>query len=46
MKDAENIYVAIRLYEIRNSVVLVQQDAYLARLYQFVFMAELRMISE
>ena len=33
-------------YEIGNSVVLVEQNADLARLCHFVFMAELRMISE
>jgi len=41
MKDAENIYVAIGLDEIRNSVVLVEENADLARLYHFVFMTEL-----
>jgi hypothetical protein len=46
VKDAENINIAICLYEIRDSVVFVEENPNLAGLFGFIPVAELRVISE
>ena len=45
VKDPEDIDVSVVFYQISNAVVLVKDDANLARLFTFVSMSESRMVS-